>query len=141
MKFLAALLAFVPLGASATIYKWTDEEGRVVYANHAPEPGVKNVQALNINDQPTPPSAAANRALEERIARLERALQTSAPPPPAPPSYSAAVPPPPAPDYYPAPYYPAFGYAYPYAVRVVRAVPRFAARPFISFHHARSGRR
>jgi hypothetical protein len=144
VRFLAALIALMPLGASATIYKWTDEEGRVVYANHAPEPGARNVQALNINDQPTPPAAAANRALEERIARLERQLQTPPPAPPAPAAYSAAVPPPPAPDYYPAPYYPAFGYTYPFTVfpvRVVRPVPRFAARQFVSFHHARSGRR
>ena len=152
VKHLAWLIAFVPLAAWATIYKWTDEDGRVVYANHAPEPGVSNVQVLKINDEPAPASTA-NRALEERIARLERQLQAPPPPaaPPAPAAYPAAVPPPPAADYYSAPYYPAFGYAYPYAVfpvRVVRPVPRFAARPFVSFHHptvsfhhARSGRR
>ena len=146
VKYLAALIAFVPLAAWATIYKWTDEDGRVVYANHAPEPSARNVQALNIDDQPSPPGASANRALEERIARLERQLQAPAPPPapPAAATYRAAAPPPPAADYYSAPYYPAFGYGYPYAVfpvRVVRPLPRFAARPFVSFHHTRSGRR
>jgi hypothetical protein len=151
VKFFAALLALMPLGAWATIYKWTDEDGRVVYANHAPEPGARNVQTLNINDQPSPPAAAANRALEERIARLERQLQApSSPPPQAAAPYYPAVPPPPAPHYYPAPYYSAFGYSYPYAVfpvRVVRPAPRFVARRFASFHHgisfhqARSGRR
>jgi hypothetical protein len=48
------------------------------------------------------------------------------------------------PDYYSAPYYPAFGYGYPYAVlpiRVVRPVRHFATRPFVSFHHARVSRR
>lgn len=142
MKFLAALIALMPLGAWATIYKWTDEDGRVVYANHAPEPGARNVQTLNINDQPSPPSAAANWALEERIARLERQLQApaSSPPQAAAPFYPA-LPPPPAADYYPAPYYPAFGYSYPYAVfpvRVIRSAPRFAARRFASFHHGTS---
>src|SRR5205085_6221256 len=85
VKYLAALIAFVPLAAWATIYKWTDEDGRVVYANHAPQPGARNVQALNIDDQPSPPAASANRALEERIARLERQLQAPAPPPAPPP--------------------------------------------------------
>ena len=137
MKYLAALIAFVPLAAWATIYKWTDEDGRVVYANHAPEAGAKNVQALKINDEPAPP-AATNRALEERIARLERQLQAppSPPPPTAAPYYPAEPTPPPA-DYYPAPYYSSFGYSYPYAVfpvRVVRPAPRFVARRFASFH-------
>ena len=144
MKYLAWLIAFVPLAAWATIYKWTDEDGRVVYANHAPEPGVSNVQVLKINDEPAPPSTP-NRALEERIARLEQQLQAAPPPPPAAPAaYSPGLPPAPMPDYASAPYYPAFGYVYPYAVfpvRVVRPVPRFAARRFASFHHTRSGRR
>jgi Domain of unknown function (DUF4124) len=142
VKYLAWLLAFVPLAAWATIYKWTDEDGRVVYANHAPDVSARNVQVLKINDEPAPP-AATNRALEERIARLERQLQAP-PPPQAAAPYYPAVPPTPAADYYPAPYYSPFGYSYPYAVfpaRVVRPVPRFAARRFVSFHHTRSGRR
>jgi len=43
VKFVAALALWVPLAAQATIYKWTDEDGRVVIANHAPEPGARNV--------------------------------------------------------------------------------------------------
>jgi uncharacterized protein DUF4124 len=148
VRLLAVCLVAVPAAASATIYKWTDDDGRVVYANHAPEAGTKNVHVMKIDDTPTPPSAAAQRALEERIARLEQQVQARPPAPAAPPApypYASAVPPTPMPDYYgAAPYgygYPAVGYGFPYAVRVIRPVPRFAPRPFVSFHHAGIRRR
>ena len=157
MKLLAALALSVPLAAQATIYKWTDEDGRVVIANHLPESGAKNVQVVMKDDPPAP--AATNRDLQERISRLERQVQAmqSAPPAPAyaPPAYAppAYVPPAPAPmpDYYSAPYYypPAYYpppyYAYPFAVvpvGVVRPVrffsaPRFVSPRFATFHGAR----
>jgi hypothetical protein len=154
VKFLAALAFLVPLAAQATIYKWTDEDGRVVIANHLPETGAKNVQVVMKDDPPAP--AATNRDLQERIVRLEQQVQAmqSAPPAPAyaPPAYAPAayVPPAPMPDYYSAPYYypPAYYpppyYAYPVglvAVRVIRPArffhaPRFASSRFASFHHA-----
>jgi hypothetical protein len=156
VKFLAALALLVPLAAQATIYKWTDEDGRVVIANHLPESGAKNVQVVMKDDPPAP--AATNRDLQERIARLEQQVQAMQSAPPAPaypaPAYAppAYVPPAPAPmpDYYSAPYYypPAYYpppyYAYPVgvvAVRVVRparffGAPRFASPRFTAFHHA-----
>jgi len=155
VKLLAALALWAPLAAQATIYKWTDEDGRVVIANHAPEPGAHNVQVVMKDDPPAP--AAANRELQERIARLEqqvRAMQSSPPAPAyAPPAYAPAayVPPAPAPMpdyysepyYYPPAYYPPPYYAYPFAivpVRVVRparffSAPRFASPRFATFHH------
>jgi len=156
MKFLPALLLIVPVAASAAIYQWTDERGRVVFGNQVPESGVTNVRTV-VKDEPPETVMNANRAAEERIARLERQVQALQSTPPAPypapspypaPQYSAA----PSPDYYypgmyPAPYYP-FGYAYPYGVvRVARPVhrfvgsPRFASVPHASFHHAGMRRR
>lgn len=159
VRLLPALLFVIPLGASATIYQWTDEQGHVVIGNQVPE-AARNVRALMKEDAAAP--AKSNRELEERIARLERQLQATQVAPAAA-SYPAPVPPMPA-DYYggapyspamyppPAyyPYYPysPYGYAYPFGVvRVVRPVrafagsPRFASRPFTSFHHAGFHRR
>ena len=151
VRLLPALLLVIPLGASATIYQWTDEQGHVVIGNQVPETGVHNLRAVMKED--AAPSNS-NRELEERIARLERQLQAAqaapatAPYPAAPPMsadyYGGA---PYYPAMYPPPYYP-YGYGYPFAVvRVVRPVrafavsPRFASRPFTSFHHAGFHRR
>jgi Domain of unknown function (DUF4124) len=158
VRLLPALLLFIPLGASATIYQWTDETGHIVLGNQVPETA-RNVRAVMKEDAAP---ANSNRELEERIARLERQVQAmqvtpaAAPyPAPVPPmpadyyggaAYSPAMYPPPA--YYPySPYYP-YGYAYPFGVvRVVRPArafagsPRFASRPFTSFHHAGFHRR
>ena len=111
-----------------------------------PESGVSNVRAI-VKEDPAPTNS--NRALEERIARLERQLQaTQVAPAPAPypvalMPYPAAPPPMPA-DYYGAPYYP-YGYGYPLGVvRVARPVRGFVRGPHVaprsftssSFHHA-----
>jgi hypothetical protein len=142
VRLLPALLLVIPLGASATIYQWTDEQGHVVIGNQVPETGVSNLRPI-VKEDPAPSNS--NRELEERIARLERQLQAAqaapapAPYPVAPMPYAAAPPSIPA-DYYGAPYYP-FGYGYPLGVvSVVRPVrgfmrsPRFASRSFTSFH-------
>ena len=147
VRLLAALLFVIPLGASATIYQWTDETGHVVLGNQVPETA-RNVRVV-MKEDPAPPRDAANAELEARIARLERQVQAQQYAPPAP--YS--TPPVPA-DYYPPMYAPAsyypYGY-YPYGfplgiVTIVRPVrgfahaPRFASRPF-GVHHAAVGRR
>src|SRR5438874_3517165 len=130
VRLLPALLFVIPLGASATIYQWTDEQGHVVFGNQVPETGARNVHAV-MKEDPAPP-AKTNRELEERIARLERQVQAA----PAPAPHPAALAPMPT-DYYGggAPYYPAmyppppyypYGYGYPFAViRVVRPVRAF----------------
>ena len=87
VKLLAGLVLLVPLAASATIYKWLDEEGRVVYANHAPDATARNVQEVKFDE---PPAAAAPTPtqLEQRVASLERQLQAAqqyVPPSPMPP--------------------------------------------------------
>ena len=152
VRLFAALLFVIPLAASATIYQWTDEQGHVVFGNQVPEAGARNVRAVMKED---PASARSNRELGERIARLERQVQTMAlPPAPAPypvaPAPYPAAPPPMAAGYYGAPYYPGmyppppyypYGYAYPFAVVTVARPVRFSSRPFISFHHAAIHRR
>lgn len=150
VKLLAALLFMIPLGASATIYQWTDEQGHVVFGNQVPESGVKNLRAVMKEDAPT----NSNRALEERITRLERQLQAAQMAPaavpyaaPLPPNYSpipANYYPPPAyaPAMYPPPAYYPFGYAYGFTVvRPVGFASRFASRPFASFHSGSFHRR
>jgi len=137
VRLLAALFFVIPLSASATIYQWTDEQGHVVFGNQVPESGAKNVRAV-MKEDAVP--ANTNRELEERIARLERQLQAAqAAPAPLPANYY------PAPAYYQPMYPPPPSYYYPFGFTVVRPAvgfaPRFAARPFISFHHAGVHRR
>jgi hypothetical protein len=155
VRLLPALLLVIPLGASATIYQWTDETGHVVLGNQVPETA-RNVRVV-MKEDPAPAPAAANPELEARIARLERQLQAQQYAPPAPyPSAPAAYPPAPPPmpaDYYGAGYYPGYGYGYypygygyPVGVTVVRRVrgfahvSHFASRPAV-MHHAAVGRR
>jgi len=144
VKLLAALVLLVPLAASATIYKWIDADGRVVYANHEPDATARNVQVMKIPEEPITP-ASPTQALEQRVARLEQQLQAAqqyTPPAPVPPMpYPAAMPPPPtmsdyyAPTYgygypgygypmysYPVYTYPVYGYRYPYHRFPVRVV-------------------
>ena len=139
-----ALFFVIPLGASATIYQWTDETGHVVIGNQVPETA-HNVRTV-MKEDPAP--ANNTRELQDRITRLEQQLHAmQVAPPPAP--YPVAPAPYPTPaDYYgAAPYYPAmyppppyypFGYAYGFTVvRPVRGfvrAPHFASRRFISAH-------
>ena len=148
MKLFAGLLLLVPLAASATIYKWIDEEGRVVYANHEPEGNVRNVQVMKVPEEAITP-ASPTQALEQRVARLESELQAvrqyaQQPVPPAP--YPAAYMPPPPPttaDYYAPTYgyadygygYPMYGYpAYGYPVYTY-PIYRYPVRPVRVMHH------
>lgn len=119
MKLLAGLLLLAPLAASATIYKWIDEEGRVVYANHEPDASARSVQVMKIPEEPITP-ASPTQALEQRVARLESELQAArqyAQPPVPPAPYPAAYMPPAPPtmsDYYAPTYaYPGYAYGYP----------------------------
>jgi Domain of unknown function (DUF4124) len=132
---LPAVLLAVPVAASATIYKWTDERGITVFSNRPPAAAAKvtNVQvAVEEDDKPAaaPKSAPAPKPdngneLQERIKALEQqvqALQTqpsaqspvyAAPYPAQPTNYN------PPPSYYPPPSYPSdypppmYGYGYP----------------------------
>jgi hypothetical protein len=157
---LPAVLLALPLAASATIYKWTDERGTMVISNRAPaaEAKVSNVQVVVEEDEPTaaPKAAAAPKpdngnALKERIRALEQqvqALQTQASSSVAPYPVQAQLPAPtsyyPPPDYYPPPSYPSaypppiYGYPYfPYAnPSYVVVAPGRLARPV---HHGFGG--
>ena len=156
---LTVFLQAVPLAASATIYKWTDENGTTVYSNRAPaaEAKVSNVQVALQDDAPAAPRPASPDELQARVRALEQQVQSLQNQPQVPnyvPNYAA--PPPvsyyPPPDYYPPqqsyPSYPAdyyssmYGYGYPYypyypsyivvtGRRFVRPVPHhgFVGRP------------
>ena len=81
----ALLVAAVPAGAHAEIYKWIDEKGVVNYGSKPPEGARKLKQldenAARVSTIPAPPRAQVQRerelALEARIERLERELHES----------------------------------------------------------------
>lgn len=135
----------LPASVGADIYKWTDDQGGIVYSNSLPENPKKaaNVERV-VKERVVPPS---EQSLLDRIDNLERRLrtQTYAPPaPPAPPVPSVAPPayhdggyyyPPPPPHYtghivpvfYPVyrhPLTPAYSYVV-YPARSVGASPAF----------------
>jgi hypothetical protein len=131
----------VPASAGGDIYKWTDEQGSIVYSNSLPEKphAAANVERV-IKERPAPPR---EQALQERIDNLERQLQappaTPAPPSPAPTGYhdgSYTYPPPAppahissnAPVFHPGHLYPLIP-AYSYVVFPVRP---YMVRP--AFH-------
>lgn len=125
---LVALLA-LPAPASAAIYKWTDETGRTHYSNRPPDAakGARDLKVV-VEDEPTPPAPAADPALLERIAMLERqvaAQQQAASQYAPPPQYYAPPTPPPPPDYY--------GYGYGYA-------PAYYYAPYYAPYVIYSGR-
>ncbi len=145
----------LPLAASATIYKWTDEHGTTVYSNRAPaaEAKVSNVQvALEDREPATAPKPDNANDLQGRVRALEQqvqSLQGQASGYPAP--YPAQLPPPsnyyPPPDYYPPPSYPSdyasmyggYGYPYyPYAYPTIVVTGRRLVRPV---HHGFVGQR
>lgn len=127
-------------GAGADIYKWTDEQGNIVYSNSPPQkPNTAANLERVIKERPAPPRELA---LQEKIDDLERQLRTRpaspAPPSPVPAGYhegSYAYPPPP-----PAPVVsnaPVFHSHQPYAVIPVYSygvfpVHRYVVRP--AFH-------
>jgi uncharacterized protein DUF4124 len=121
--FALPLAASAAVGASASVYKWTDERGTMVFSNRPPpaDAKVSNVQVVVEDDAPAvAPKPDNGNALQERIRALEQqveALQTPASSYAAP--YPAQLPPPTSyyarPDYYPPPAYPPmYAYGYPY---------------------------
>jgi hypothetical protein len=162
--FLVLSLGLLPLAASATIYKWTDENGVTVYSNRAPaaEAKVSNVQVALEDERPAAAPRPANASdLQERVRALEQQVQSlqgqpaAAPVPPQVPGYPApypAQPPPvsyyPPPDYYPPQSYPAdyyssmYGYGYPYypyAYPTIIVTGRRFARPVHPVHPVHPG--
>jgi hypothetical protein len=78
LAFLALALCVTSV-ASAQVYRWVDEKGRVNYSNDTPPPGVQ-ATTVNINAQPGPPAPDTTECytvrcqgerMEERIARRE----------------------------------------------------------------------
>jgi len=51
--------------ASATLYKWTDANGRVVYSDQPPPSGVKNETVLGAPPPPSNPNAVKDMAAKE----------------------------------------------------------------------------
>jgi uncharacterized protein DUF4124 len=146
---LPAVLLALPLAASATIYKWTDERGTTVLSSRPPAAATKvsNVQVVVEDDEPAAaPKPEKGNELQERVRALEQqvqALQTPGSGYAAP--YSAQLPPT---DYYPPQYYPSaypppmYGYGYPYypyASPFVVVAPRRFVRPVHGFRGHRFG--
>jgi hypothetical protein len=155
LLWLPAVLLALPLAASATIYKWTDERGTTVFSSRPPAAATKvsNVQVVVEDDKPeAAPKPDNGNELQERVRALEhqvQALQTPGS------GYAASYPPqlPPPTDYYPPPdyspqYYPSaypppmYGYGYPYypyASPFVVVAPRRFVRPVHGFRGHRFG--
>jgi hypothetical protein len=72
---LALVLALVAADAAATLYKWTDPSGRVVYSDQAPTGGVKYEIVGNAPppDNPNAVREMVNKDVELRKAQKERA--------------------------------------------------------------------
>lgn len=68
----AAVLLAVAVPAAGALYKWTDANGRVVYSDQPPPPGVKS-EALNAAPPPANPNAV--RELAEQEAELKKRQQ------------------------------------------------------------------
>jgi hypothetical protein len=150
----------LPLAASATIYKWTDEHGTTVYSNRAPaaEAKVSNVQVALEDERPAAtPGPNSGNALQDRVRALEQQVQALQGQPPAQAPYPAPQPPPvsyyPPQDYYPPQSYPSYpadyyssmyGYGYPYypyyPSYIVVTGRRFV-RPVHPVHHGFVGQR
>jgi hypothetical protein len=165
LPLLPAVLLALPLAASATVYKWTDEHGTTVYSNRAPaaEMKVVNVQVVMQDEEPAAAAKPGNgndlqarvRALEQQVQALQGQPPAQVPSYPAP--YPAPQPPPvsyyPPPDYYPPQSYPSYpadyyssmyGYGYPYypyyPSYIVVTGRRFV-RPVHPVHHGFVGQR
>jgi hypothetical protein len=164
--FALPLAASAAVGASASVYEWTDERGTTVFSNRPPpaDAKVSNMQVLVEDEAPAaaPKPAAAPqpdnvnvlqeriRALEQQVQALQTPASTHSPNYAAP--YPAQLPPPthyyPPPDYYPPPSYPSaypspmYGYGYPYyayAASYVVVEPGSFVRPMHEFGGFRFG--
>lgn len=144
------ILLLAPCAAVADIYKWNDEQGKLVISNVPPVEmaKVRNYQLVMKETAAGAPVAtsaqhaatATELALLQRIETLERQLQAqqyayqpaASPPPMADGSYYAAPPPPPYyATYYPS-YYPSYYYRIVPTYSYVRPVPAYAHRVYPS---------
>jgi hypothetical protein len=74
LRLVACTLAFAALPAAAALYKWNDENGRVVYGD-TPPPGVK---AERINPAVAPADPNAVRDLAAKDAQMNKRQQDRA---------------------------------------------------------------
>ena len=74
LRFAVCALAAVALPAAAALYKWNDENGRVVYGD-TPPPGVK---AERVNPAVSPPDPNALRDLAAKDAQITKRQQERA---------------------------------------------------------------
>jgi uncharacterized protein DUF4124 len=80
MRWFGILLLLVPMLATAQVYRWVDEKGRVHYSNWTPPAGVK-ATTVDIDAKPGPESPESTECytvrcqgerLEQRLARQEQ---------------------------------------------------------------------
>jgi hypothetical protein len=74
-----AFLLCTAFPASAQVYRWVDETGRVTYSNEPPPPGVK-ATTVNIDAQPGPPSLPTATDLPRREVVVARPAVERFPP-------------------------------------------------------------
>jgi hypothetical protein len=73
---LALVLAAVALPATATLYKWTDANGRVVYSDQPPPPSVKT-EIVQGAPPPSNPNAVKDMAAQELERKKQREAQAA----------------------------------------------------------------
>lgn len=71
LRLVTCAFLFAALPAAAALYKWTDENGRIVYGD-TPPPGVK---AERIYTATPPPDANAVRDMAQKDAEIKKRLQ------------------------------------------------------------------
>ncbi|HEV8255904.1 MAG TPA: DUF4124 domain-containing protein [Casimicrobiaceae bacterium] len=74
LRLVACTIAFAALPAAAALYKWNDENGRVVYGD-TPPPGVK---AERVNPQVAPADPNAVRDMAAKDAQINKRQQDRA---------------------------------------------------------------
>ncbi len=78
---LLAAVTFASLNASAQVYRWVDDKGRVHYSSEAPPAGA-NASVLNIDAQPGPEGERTKPATAPRDVRpAAEPVAASLPPP------------------------------------------------------------
>ncbi|HEX6267832.1 MAG TPA: DUF4124 domain-containing protein [Burkholderiales bacterium] len=79
MRIVLLVMLLLSFGASAQVYRWVDDRGRVHYSNATPPPGVR-ASTVNIDARPGPPAPETvechtvrcqGERMEQRLARRE----------------------------------------------------------------------
>ena len=70
---LAVALCTFALGASAQLYRWTDDQGRVHVTDVPPPASAKDVKKIDVRTSPPPAAAAESKSSQQEPYALQRA--------------------------------------------------------------------